>query len=199
VLGYRKSAVALSAVVLPLLLTGCSSSSSSGTDEQKTVDAGRSWIVVDEGKAVPSPATTFGKASPTPETTLPPLPTGPAPTGTPGSTCTPTQRIKGGVNGLAVQPGSTSAVVTWYHGGGANIVDYRVTAASQVLVKGAQKELGWTRSVPATCGDVSVTVTGLDPRTPYIFTLDMVLTRSNATLDGTYTETIARSRVVSTT
>lgn len=196
-LGYRKSAVALSAVVLPLLLTGCSSSSVSA--EEKAVDAGRSWIVVDEGKVTPSPTSTFGKASPTPEATLPPLPTGPTPTARPGSTCTPTQRVKGAVNGLAVQPGSTSAVVTWYHGGGANIVDYRVTAAGQNLVKGAQKELGWTRTAPATCGDVSVTVTGLDPRTPYIFTLDVVMTRSNATLDGTYTETIARSRVVSTT
>ncbi|MDI6101533.1 fibronectin type III domain-containing protein [Actinoplanes sp. NEAU-A12] len=195
-LGYRKSAVALSAVVLPLLLAGCSSSS--GSVREETVDAGRSWIVVDEGAATPSPTTTFGTASPTPETTLPPLPTGSSPTGMPATTCTPMQRITA-INGLAVEPGSTSAVVTWYHPGGDNIVDYRVTAISQDLVVGAQKEIGWTRSAPDKCGDVSATVTGLDPQTPYVFSVDVVMTRSNPSLDGIYTETIARSGVVSTT
>ena len=195
-LGYRKTAVALSAVVLPLLLAGCSSSSRSA--EEEPAGAGRDWILVDEGRATPSPATTFGTAAPTPAVTLPPLPTGPVPTATPGTTCTPMQRIKT-IDGLAVDPGSTAAVVTWYHPGGGNIVDYRVTAISQDLVVGSQREVGWTRSAPEECGDVSVTVTGLDPKTPYVFSVDVVMTRANMSLDGTYTETIARSGVVSTT
>lgn len=195
-LGYRKTVVALSAVALPLLLAGCSASS--GKAEEETADAGRNWIVVDEGKATPSPTTTFGTAPPTPSTTLPPLPTSSATTGTPATTCTPRQRITT-IDGLAVDPGSTSAVVTWYHPGGGNIVDYRITAISQDLVVGAQKEIGWTRSAPAACGDVSATVTGLDPRTPYVFSVDVVMTRANPSLDGIHTRTIARSAVVSTT
>jgi hypothetical protein len=200
VLGYRKSAVTLSAVVLPLLLVGCSSSSSSTRPgDEETTGSGRSWIVVDEGNATPSPATPVGKASPTPSTTLPPLPTGSAaPTATPSNTCTPMQRIKT-INGLAVTPASTSAVVTWYHPGGSNIVDYRVTASNQDLVTGAQKEIGWTRSAPTACGDVSATITGLDPQTPYVFTVDVVLRRDNFSLEGVYTQTIARSGVISTT
>ncbi|MFC4064766.1 fibronectin type III domain-containing protein [Actinoplanes subglobosus] len=201
-LGYRKSAVALSAVVLPLLLVGCSSSSSSSSTrpgDEGTAGAGRNWIVVDEGNPTPSPTTPVGKASPTPSTTLPPLPSGSAsPTATPSSTCTPMQRIKT-IDGLAVTPGTTSAVVTWYHPGGGNIVDYRVTASNQDLVSGAQKEVGWTRSAPTKCGDVSATITGLDPQTPYVFSVDVVLTRDNFSLEGTYTRTIARSGVVSTT
>jgi hypothetical protein len=198
VLGYRKSVVALSAVVLPLLLTGCNSSSSRPAEEE-SADAGRNWIVVDEGNATSSPEVTFGTASPTPSITLPPLPTGSAtPAATPSSTCTPMQRIKT-INGLAVDPGSTDAVVTWYHPGGSNIVDYRITAVSQNLVVGLQKESEWTRSAPDKCGDVSATVYGLEPGTPYIFTVDVVLKRANFSLEGTYTQTIARSVVVRTT
>jgi Fibronectin type III domain len=201
VLGYRKSVVALSAVVMPLLLVGCSSSSSSSTRPggDSTTGSGRSWIVVDNGSATPSPATPVGKASPTPPTTLPPLPTGSAsPPPTPSNTCTPMQRIKT-INGLAVTPGRTSAVVTWYHPGGSNIVDYRVTAINQDLVTGAQKEVGWTRSAPTECGDVSATITGLDPQTPYVFSVDVVLKRDNFSLEGGYTRTVARSGVISTT
>jgi hypothetical protein len=200
VLGYRKSAVALTAVALPLLLVGCSSSSSSTRPGgEETAGAGRNWIVVNEGSPTPSPVDAVGKASPTPSTTLPPLPTGSAsPTATPSNTCTPMQRIKR-IDGLAVTPASTSAVVTWYHPGGSNIIDYRVTAINQDLVTGAQKEVGWTRSAPATCGDVSATITGLDPQTPYVFSVDVVLKRDNFSLEGVYTQTIARSGVVSTT
>jgi hypothetical protein len=197
VLGFRKSAVALSAVVLPLLLTGCYSSSSTPAEEESAA-AGRNWVVVDEGDPTASPEVTFGTASPAPSLTLP-LPTGSVPpAGTPSSTCTPVQRITT-INGLAVDPGSDAAVVTWYHPGGGNIVDYRVTAVSQNLQVGLQKESEWTRSVPEKCGDVSITVTGLEPKTPYIFTVDVVMKRANFSLEGNYTRTIARSGVVSTT
>ncbi|MEV0898646.1 fibronectin type III domain-containing protein [Actinoplanes sp. NPDC049802] len=196
-LGYRKSAVALSAVMLPLLLGACSSSPRKV--EEETAEAGRNWIMVNEGEATPTPVTTYGKASPTPSTTLPPLPTtSPSASGSPDPSCTPRQRTSP-INGLGVTPASTSAVVTWYHPGGPNIVDYRITAISQDLVNGAQAEIGWTRSAPEECGEVSATVPGLQPRSRYVFSVDVVLRREGVGLEGTYTRTVARSGVVTTT
>lgn len=193
-LGYRKSA-ALTVFALPLLLAACSSGSDKR--DEGTGNAGTSWIVVSEGVATPSPSETMGKASPTPSMTLPPLPTASAsPTANPGVSCTPRQRV-GGINGLGVVPSSTSAVVTWYNPGGNDIVDYRITAISQRLVTGAQEEVGWTQSAPTECGEVSATIAGLSPGTPYVFSVDVVKTRKG--LDGTYTTTVARSGVVSTT
>lgn len=193
-LGYRKSA-ALTVLALPLLLAACSSSSA--TTEEDTGDAGTKWIVVSEGEATPSPSETMGKASPTPSLTLPPLPTaGGTPTAGPDVTCTPRQRIEV-INGLGVEPSRTSAVVTWYNPGGDDIVDYRITAISQDLRVGSQEEVGWTQSAPDGCGEVSATIAGLSPATPYVFSVDVVKTRKG--LDGTYTETVARSGVVSTT
>ena len=87
-------------------------------------------------------------------------------------------------------------MVTWYHPGGGDIVDYRVTAISQDLRSGQQEEIGWTRAAPAKCGDVSATVPGLSAGTPYVFSVDVVKKRTDR--DGTYTETVARSQVVST-
>ncbi|GGN61816.1 hypothetical protein GCM10010112_19320 [Actinoplanes lobatus] len=200
-LGYRKSAVALSAVVLPLLIAGCSSWSSAernGADET-TSAGGTSWILVDQGQATPSPSTTPGTASPTPSVTLPPLPTAsPSASGSANPTCTP-RKHSTPIEGLAVTPSSTSAVVTWYHPGGSNIVDYRVTAISQDLVSGVQPEIGWTRSAPAKCGDVSATVPGLQPNSHYVFSVDAVLRRDDLAREGTYTQTVARSFVVTTT
>lgn len=193
VLGYRKAIV----IALPLLLAGCGAGSGSGGAAEEDTARGDDWIMVEEGEATPSPTVKRGTASPTPSQTLPPLParSGP-PAATPSPTCTPVQSIAG-IEGLAVVPRSTTAVVTWYHPGGGDIVDYRVTAMSQDLEAGAQQEVGWTRAAPAKCGEVSATVTGLEPGTPYIFSVDVVKTRAG--VDGTITETIARSQVVSTT
>lgn len=199
-LGFRKFA-ALTLLALPLL-TGCSSSSSSssesGDEEANSGKPGRNWILFDQGTASVSPSTTFGTASPTPSLTLPTLNSSSTPKATPSPTCTPLQHIKT-INGLDIVPSSTSAVVTWYNPGGSDIVDYRITAASQVLVSGSQSELGWTKSAPKKCGFVSATLSGLQPSTPYIFTVDKVRTRDGLGLDGTQTETIGRSQVVSTT
>ncbi|GAA4928218.1 fibronectin type III domain-containing protein [Actinoplanes utahensis] len=193
-LGYRKSA-ALTLIALPLLLGACSSSS--GRTEEDTDRSGANWIVVSEGNATPSPSETMGTASPTPSTTLPALPTGTAtPTAAPDPSCTP-RRQTTMINGVGVVPSSTSAVVTWYHPGGSDIVDYRITAISQDLRVGAQEEVGWTRSAPEVCGEVSATVSGLSAGTPYVFSVDVVKTRKG--MDGTYTTTVARSGVVSTT
>ncbi|GGM97270.1 hypothetical protein FHR83_000171 [Actinoplanes campanulatus] len=199
-LGYRKSAVALSTVVLPLLIAGCSASSGkrAGADET-TSGVGTSWILVDQGQATPAPSTTPGTASPTPSATLPPLPTAsPSASGSATPGCTPRNHSTP-IEGLAVTPSSTSAVVTWYHPGGSNIVDYRVTAISQDLVSGVQPEIGWTRSAPAKCGEVSATVTGLQPKSHYVFSVDAVLRADDLQREGTYTRTVARSYVVTTT
>lgn len=195
-----KSAV-LTLLAVPLLLAGCSSSSSSsgdGDDSGGSGNPGRNWILFDQGSVSATPSATYGTASPTPSPTLPTLSSSSSPRPTPSPTCSPMQNIKK-IDGMDVVPSSTSAVVTWYNPGGSDIVDYRITAASQILVKGMQPELGWTRSMPAKCGFVSATVTGLQPATPYIFTVDKVRTRANLGLDGNQTETVARSHVVSTT
>lgn len=190
-------------VALPVLLAGCSSSSSSGTQgdtgsAQGTGNPGRDWILYDQGTVAPSPPATYGTVSPAPSTTLPTLSGSFSPRPTPSPTCSPLQRMPLN-NGLDVVPSSTSAVVTWYNQGGSDIIDYRITAQSQVLVSGVQKELGWTRNAPKKCGYVSATITGLTPGTPYIFTVDMVRTRDALQVDGTQTSTLARSQVVSTT
>ncbi|MEU4419714.1 fibronectin type III domain-containing protein [Actinoplanes sp. NPDC024001] len=194
-LGYRKrSAVALSVIALPLLLAGCASEA---TPIERDAVGGAEWLLVEEGKATPSPTVKFGTASPTPSLTLPPLPSASgSPAAKPGASCTPVQSA-GGINGLDVEPASTEAVVTWYHPGGSNIVDYRVTAISQDLRVGAQSEVGWTQAAPETCGDVSATVTGLEPGTDYVFSVDVVMRQTG--LEGTTTRTVARSQVVSTT
>ncbi|MEV6301566.1 fibronectin type III domain-containing protein [Actinoplanes sp. NPDC051861] len=191
--GYRKAAV----IVLPLLLTGCAAGKAATSSEGDTARAGSDWILVDQGRATKAPAVKYGTASPTPELTLPPLPSAStSPAVKPSASCTPLQSASG-IEGLDVVPSSTSAVVTWYNPGGNDLVDYRVTAISQDLKVGEQTEVGWTKAAPATCGDVSATVTGLTSGTPYVFSVDVVKRRQNQ--EGTYTETIARSGVVSTT
>ena len=190
----RGSRAALALAVLPVLLAGCGSAKETPKAEETT---GPGWLVMEQGTRPASPVPRYGKASPTPDLTLPPLPKTSSPTRKPGSSCAPAPRNAGPINGLDVRPSSTSAIVTWYHPGGGNIVDYRVTAISQDLRVGAQREVGWTQAVPARCGPVSATVPGLDPGTPYVFSVDAVMTRTG--LDGTYTRTVARSGVVSTT
>ncbi|WP_229069823.1 fibronectin type III domain-containing protein [Actinoplanes sp. DH11] len=194
-LRIRKSAALLSALALPLLIAGCASAESATTP---ATENGADWIRVAAGQATPSPVTKYGKATPTPELTLPTPPATTPPAPNPNPSCTPAPRGAGVINGLGVVPGGTSAVVSWYHPGGADIVDYRVTAATQDLQVGEQDEVGWTTVTPAACGEVSATVTGLTPGTPYVFSVDVVR-KHTGTLEGTYTRTIARSDVVSTT
>jgi hypothetical protein len=105
---------------------------------------------------------------------------------------------RGAINGADVKASSTSAAVTFYNPGGQYLVEYRVTAISQDLVDGTQRDVGWTVITPgATCGYLTATVTGLDPRTRYVFSVDEVTRRLGK--DGTQASTVARSGVVSTT
>jgi hypothetical protein len=102
------------------------------------------------------------------------------------------------INGATVTPGPTSAVVSWYNVGGYNLVQFRMTAVSQDLKSGRQRDIGWVTAKPSTpCGQMTATITGLDRKTGYVFSIDaVVLRRSGA---GTYAGTIARSGAVRTT
>ena len=88
-------------------------------------------------------------------------------------------------------------MVSWYNVGGYNLVQFRLTATSQDVVGGRQRDVGW-RVVPPSlpCGQMSATITGLDRHTGYVFSVDAVVYRRSG--DGTHAATVARSLVVYT-
>jgi hypothetical protein len=184
-------------VLAPLLMGGCSSvAGSSATAEPET--GGEPWILVENGKAVASPAPKGYVAKPTtfPTGFLPLSSKSPAPAPTPTGGCTPIGGQK--MNYAAAVPASTSAAVTFYNRGGADLVEYRVTAISQDLQLGEQRDVGWTVVTPGvSCGFMTATVVGLDPATDYVFSVDAVTRHRDR--DGTYGSTVARSGVVRTT
>jgi Fibronectin type III domain len=156
------------------------------------------WILVAPGSATPSPGPSYGvRPSPFPTgfLRLPSAATGyPAP---PSPTCGGHTRNTSVIDSLAVAPGSTSAVASWSDPGRDGVSQYRLTAVSQNPVSGRQRALGWATVTPAApCGPLSATLTGLSPRTPYVFSLDAVVPRASG--DGTTSTTVARSGVVYT-
>jgi hypothetical protein len=184
-------------ILAPLVLGGCKSSTTTATAVPSP--SGSPWVVTVTGSATPSPTGSGWTATPsTFPTGYPPLPSGTAtPTPTPNPSCDPDQSA--GIAGASVVPGSSSANVTFYNPGGQYVVEYRVTAISQDLVTGAQRDVGWTVLTPgSSCGFLTATVTGLDPKTDYVFSVDQVTTKIGGT-DGTSAETVARSGVVRTT
>jgi hypothetical protein len=189
----------LALLLLPLLAAG--GCASANTSVQATPSsAATPWILNYAGSAVPSPTPTISYSLPTPfPTGFLPLdtsggPPAPAPT---GSDCA-TVRFHGGeINSAGVVAGTTSATVSWYNPGGADLVEYRVTAISQNPVVGNQRDIGWTVLKPGSgCGMLSAPVTGLDRRTSYVFSVDAVFTKIGE--DGTWSSTIARSAPVRT-
>jgi hypothetical protein len=184
-------------LLAPLVLGGCGSSAGSSATAGPT-PSGSPWVVVSNGSATPTPGSKTYTGTPRPYASgFLPLPSGavtPAPT--PSATCVPPN------NGYPIDfasavPASTSATVTFYHPGGQTLVQYRVTAISQDLVTGDQRDVGWTVLTPGTgCGFLTATVTGLDPKTDYAFSVDAV--RTHIDRDGTYAATVARSPVVRT-
>ncbi|GAB2616630.1 hypothetical protein Aab01nite_29540 [Paractinoplanes abujensis] len=182
-------------VPLALVLSGCGQDSSSKQAEDAA--AGKSWVVVANGSATPSPAPSraTGTATPFPTGFLP-LPTStPAPTPTGSYSCPPVKNQI--INGADATAGTTSGTVTWYNPATTDIVEYRITAISQDALIGNQRDIGWTVVTPgATCGYMTATIVGLDRDTRYVFSVDAVTTRSDS--DATYGKTIARSRVVKT-
>jgi hypothetical protein len=192
-------------LLAPLLLSGCGvvglSASGDGGSDAAAAGAPPSapgWVVVSRGSATPSARPGYPAASPTPLASgFLPLGT-PTPTRTPVSTCSPNLFDFSKIGPADVVPGRTSAVVSWYNVGGYNLVQFRLTATSQDPVGGKQRDVGWLVVEPGRpCGWMSATVTGLDRRTGYMFTVDAVVHRRSG--DGTHAATVARSLVVSTT
>jgi hypothetical protein len=190
-------------LAVPLLLSGCSMftapnpTKSGGTDTNSPVTGDAQWLVVAEGSATPTPRPSRG-ASPAPTaTTSGFLPRPPAVRPTPSPTCARDTPHFNKINALNVVPDTTSATVSWYNVGGYNIVEFRITAISQDLKIGEQRNVGWVTIKPANpCGFLSAKVPGLDRKTGYVFSVDAVVTRRSG--DGTHAATIFRSSVVQT-
>ena len=182
-------------IFAPLVLGGCQASSVVGA---VPTPSGSPWVITVPGSATPSPAPSVATATPsTYPTGFLPLPSGsatPTPTGSP--TCPPDASHE--IAGATVVPGTTSAAVTFYNPGGSYLVEYRITAISQDVVVGQQRDVGWTVVTPGSgCGYLTATVSGLDPQTDYVFSVDAVSTKLGK--DGTQASTVARSAVVKTT
>ncbi len=121
----------------------------------------------------------------------------PAPTGTPADACSPNTFNFSRIDGLDVTPGATSAVLSWYNVGGNHLVEFRLYAISQDLTVGPQRDVGYLVVKPRTrCGEMTATVTNLDRRTRYVFSVDAVVRRLSG--DGTHAATVARSGSVAT-
>lgn len=194
----RGKLAALLLPLAPLLLGGCGSSTGPATAAPTAT--GTPWIVSYNGSATPSPAPSYSYSSPAPFPTgfLPTVSASatrtPAPSGSP---CTDNKFTAGVINGATVVPSTTSAVVSWFNPGGSDLVQYRVTAMSQNLKSGRQRAIGWTVITPGnSCGTLSAPVTGLDPKTDYVFSVDAVFKVIDK--DGTRASTIARSLPVRT-
>ena len=183
-------------IFAPLVLGGCKAT---GVASPAPSPSGSPWVITVPGSATPSPAPSVATATPsTFPTGFLPLPSGsattPAPSGSPA--CPPDAAHD--IGGATVVPGATSAAVTFYNPGGAELVEYRITAISQNLVVGEQRDVGWTVVTPGSgCGFLTATVSGLDPQTDYVFSVDAVTTILGR--DGTQASTVARSGVVTTT
>lgn len=194
----RGKFAALLLPLMSLLLGGCGSSAGPVTAAPSST--GSPWIMGYTGSATPSLRPSYSYSSPTPFPTgfLPTAPAVatrlPTPSGAP---CTDNRFTAGVINGATVVPSTTSAVVTWYNPGGSELVEYRITAISQNLRSGTQRTIGWTVITPGTsCGMLSAPVTGLDPKTNYVFSVDAVVREIGK--DGTLASTVARSIVVRT-
>jgi hypothetical protein len=187
--------------LVPALLSGCgvlglSSPGSSGSAGPAMTPAGPNWIVVAQGSATPSPIPTPG--TPSPAITGGYLPQRvPAVSGTPILKCSPNTFNFSKIAIAYASPSTTSAVVSWYNVGGYNLKQFRLTGISQDLVGGKQRDVGFVVVTPsAPCGQMSATITGLDRKTGYMFSVDAVVIRKSG--DGWHAATVARSHVVYT-
>jgi hypothetical protein len=196
----RRQLVVLAFV--PALLSGCGAlglSAPGGSGGSPTPSpSGPSWIVVDQGSPAPSPTPSRGAGVPTPIATAGFLPLRPGPpAGTPAVSCSANTFNFSKIDAADVVPATTTAVVTWYNVGGFNLKQFRITAISQDLVVGRQRDIGFTVVAPSPqCGPMSATVTGLDRKTAYVFSVDAVVDRKSG--DGTRAATVARSLVIYT-
>jgi hypothetical protein len=197
----RKSWFALA--LGPALLSGCgvlglSSSGGSAGAAATASPSGPAWIVVAQGSATPSAVPSHPAASPTPTAASGFLAlAAPTPTGTPTVVCSPNTFNFSRVAAASARPSATTAVVSWYNVGGSNLKEFRLTAISQDLKIGKQRDVGFVTVAPRTpCGQMSASITGLDRKTGYVFSVDAVVLRHSG--DGTYAATVARSPVIYT-
>ncbi|MFI5892676.1 hypothetical protein ACIA5D_21455 [Actinoplanes sp. NPDC051513] len=185
-------------ILAPLALGGCKSST---TATAAPSPSGSPWVITSQGSATPSAAPSGYTAKPStfPTGFLPVASTTatPTPTGSPGCPPDTAHAIAGATVVPAAGSAAGSAAVTFYNYGGNDLVEYRITAISQDVLPGRQRDVGWTVMTPASgCGYLTATVTGLDAQTNYVFSVDAVTTQLGR--DGTRAETVARSGVVTT-
>ncbi|OJF11264.1 hypothetical protein [Couchioplanes caeruleus] len=194
-------------LLAPLLLVGCgglngsSATPAESTSTQAPTDSSDDWLVVAQGKATPSPSPTSG---------VPPypFPTVSAATGVssraasaaqavPSSTCSVREVHFSRITSLDVVAGTTTATATWTDFSGNNLVEYRLTALSQDLKPGPQRDIGWVRvGSKEACTTLTATIRNLDRKTGYVFSLDAVVTRQSG--GGTRAGTIMRTGVIYT-
>ncbi|GIE35533.1 hypothetical protein Ait01nite_085780 [Actinoplanes italicus] len=182
----RHTRIAIALATASLALGGCAAL---GLDESTAGDSataaeGKQWLVVDAGKATPSPGETTGKAIATPEVSLS-LPA-------PDPSCTKLwPRTEPVMIPVEVTPGAGSLAVEWPTQG---LSDYKITAVLQDLVVGAQPEPVWIPVPPGKGCSVSTTISGLIPGEAYIVWLDAPNTGRE--VDGTRRLYSGRSGVV---
>ena len=190
---------------MPFLLSGCGAVKALTGDPAPTTGvspapSGTPWIGVTQGSPTPSAGTPVGTASPSGTFGgFLPLPSvNPAAGATPTATCAPASYDFSRINGVDVRPGPTSATASWYNVGGYNLLQFRMTAISQDVVRGPQRDIGWVTITPKTpCGAISATITGLDRKTRYVISVDAVVNRRSG--DGTHASTVFRSGPFTTT
>lgn len=187
----RHTRIAIALAAASLALGGCAAlgkstaeGSATAAGDPATAADGAKWIVVDAGKATPSPGQRFGKPPVTPEVSLSP----PAP----DPSCTKIwPRTEPVMIPVEVTPAAGSLIVEWPTQG---LSDYRVTAVRQELVVGPQPEPVWIPVPPGKGCSVRATITGLIPGEAYIVWLDAPNTGRER--DGTRRLYSGRSGVV---
>jgi hypothetical protein len=187
----RTMAGMVAALVVPVLLGGCSALGLDSSMTPRTAPTGApgpvsdaGWVVTATGSPTPKPTPSVRAGSRTPG--LPPVSFLPMKSG-----CATTWTADPVLIPLTVTPGARSLTVTWprqYESG------YRVTAVPQPLVVGGAQDYTW-QTVPTGTGcTVSATIRGLKSGTPYVVWLDAPDTGRQP--DGTRHPYSGRSGVV---
>jgi hypothetical protein len=186
-LKVRLAAVAIAGFAL----TGCAEAEKEAAAVQNASDT---WLLVEQGERVVEEEEKPAAVAVEEEVELPELEeaeveavdarcTGVIPAGT--------------IKPLEVEVGATTATLTWYHPGDTTVTSYQVTSIAQELVPGEQRELEWEKVDPSEeCGELTATVTGLEPDSAYVFSVDAV--RQTTWQNTVRTATVARSGAVRT-
>ncbi|MFC7529555.1 hypothetical protein [Actinoplanes sp. GCM10030250] len=161
----RHSRIAITLAAVSLSLGGCAALGLGETpgDSSAASTAGEPWMLVEAGKATPSPAPSRGRSlTPSPDPSLSAPALDPA--------CTRIwPRTESAFIPIEVTPGAGTLKVEWPAQFDSN---YRLAAVPQALISGKQPEPVW-QSVAAGSGcSVTATITGLTSGKAYIVWLD---------------------------